>query len=820
MNKKILSFVLAMVLGVCCGVANASYDGEDMIGASVGSGGYTVNMSSSSSMSGIPADLQGSVKTIFKYVGGIMVGNANANGSFDVLRNGQNFMSFKLNEDENGKPTGGYTLANITADADVLKSLGFDVSDFYGSDGELKSGKSENDVLKALAKALKNFGVTESDLKALVTDSDGNATGSTPEAAKWFGKNGNAKSPLSELLKGSNNSIQINFVAEGGPTCTVITNGQPSYTMNSNGQVIADYHYTEPDANGENGGFLDYVDELTFEVDETNTDTSKTKYKASRQRTYYNDFGNAEKTVQLTKGNDGKWKEESTIKTYEYSNPNGSGYLVSTTDKNNNTTHYRADGKVDHTTNGKDGTSSIYHYRDNGTIMSVEAKGKNGVTTATTIYSRAEQNLGTTTKSIPGSYSDPADYFYAMVKEAKSKGNDKEAVYNVLDKYGFTGKGSISIFDYMLNDSSYNTMFAVAGVTQSHLNQMRTLSNGYSAVGSISNLAEGSAKNTQMTTKKDTKTLGGSFSAYDVSSTSTTDKGKAYTSTITVNNKGAAYVQYEGYCEIRAAKATVTTTHYKDPAVEGEMWSPEDEEISDEELEQAIKDGIIEDDDRDAKEKKKELALKKKAKELGIIENYEDYDNLSDEAKDDLEKGFFTKDGKTYAIVKANSINILDGSGFQAADGEMVLVEVNEETKNTIKGSDDKRIMFMGDVRESAAGGYLTMSILNEEDGSILYGTGFKQGDDVQAEKDKIFLISLQTSIQNGMDITEASKALEAYNEQNGTNFTTADAEDAVANMSSADQWIVDNTKGNMQFFKNERKNYKAGWDELVQAIF
>ena len=84
-------------------------------------------------------------------------------------------------------------------------------------------------------------------------------------------------------------------------------------------------------------------------------------------------------------------------------------------------------------------------------------------------------------------------------------------------------------------------------------------------------------------------------------------------------------------------------------------------------------------------------------------------------------------DGKTYVKVSASEVNIMDGNGFQAADGETVLVDIDsldEETKAQIMSmKEGDEIMFMGDVKASADGKTFTMTVNTSYSGGVAMGS-------------------------------------------------------------------------------------------------
>ncbi len=277
---------------------------------------------------------------------------------------------------------------------------------------------------------------------------------------------------------------------------------------------------------------------------------------------------------------------------------------------------------------------------------------------------------------------------------------------------------------------------------------------------------------------------GGSFPSYKrLKSSKTKVTGRGYSLTTTVMAGGSSVFQTK--CDIVTQKYVKTTNTYetvKDPAVEGEV-------VTD-------------------KEKIAEI--------FGV-----DPDEV------EIEDGVITIDGVSYLAVEAASINIMDGSGFQAADGEVVIVQLNGKDSNgkEINGltneeiaklksniaKGDTKVIFMGNVSDNLNGNK-AMTIETGYDGGFAIGQ-----DAVNAERDRIFLTSLGAAMQNGMDGALASATMDEYNKRYGTNYTTADSDKALANATADDQWIIDNTKTNMEVFHYSQKEYNEGWEVLRQ---
>jgi hypothetical protein len=132
--------------------------------------------------------------------------------------------------------------------------------------------------------------------------------------------------------------------------------------------------------------------------------------------------------------------------------------------------------------------------------------------------------------------------------------------------------------------------------------------------------------------------------------------------------------------------------------------------------------------------------------------------------------GVQTIDGVTYAVVSAANVNIMDGTGFQAADGETVMVQVDAEMAETLKAMLNKGetdVMFMGDVKADV-NGHLTMAV------NANYSGGFASGAEIA---------DLKTAIQN---------------EELG--------------------WVKENTAANTAIFNNNgiRVQWQSGWNMLT----
>lgn len=105
-------------------------------------------------------------------------------------------------------------------------------------------------------------------------------------------------------------------------------------------------------------------------------------------------------------------------------------------------------------------------------------------------------------------------------------------------------------------------------------------------------------------------------------------------------------------------------------------------------------------------------------------------------------QGTVNINGKTYAVVSASEVNIMDGNGFQAAEGEKILVELDEETAAKIASLEKgDEVMFMGDVRKPAAkdsngNPIFTMAVNTSYSGGVATGSDIsRMRDAIQNEK-------------------------------------------------------------------------------------
>ena len=437
----------------------------------------------------------------------------------------------------------------------------------------------------------------------------------------------------------------------------------------------------------------------------------------------------------------------------------------------------------------------------------------------------------------------------SLLKQQRTKGNDavsdntnvnkvnknnsiaseqaKLAVPTVKDAFANRNGGSIAALNSAFG-GALNMNLAKLGYTGTDIVNMLTFSNGGATAVAQTTIAmstwdgdnmpgtdgvTGSADYSDVDYESVTKTNGSvtasrkdSHIQYSVqgrttnSDTKTCAAGYTLTNTILLGGAQAYSTQRNVVTNVyEETNITVDVSTESDPAVEGDV----------------ITDG-----------EKLEEAKANLAAALGVDEDQIEY-------KD----GVFTytdENGNTssYVAVDASKINLMDGSTFHAADGEMVIVQVNTRDKDgkLTSGVDEKtiqnkvasgetRVMFMGDANvgwsdKNTVGEKCLLMTMNTSynetssgagDGGVVFGQ--TEIDSVKAE---IEMVSMVAAGKSDEEIRAAGYDPEVAKEK---------AED------ETNKWIKDNTNDNMkEFAKNGfswddnqdiQEQLKAAWQLL-----
>ena len=819
MNRKLLSLVLAAVFTVSLGTMgfsayeeyanafNAHYGGADGSGRT-----HTYDINDAKDVLG------GNITQVFGYYGGSLVSVKGANGSFTLYDSyGPRF--------------------SVSNKGDIWEVTGVELRT-----SDLEKMK-QYDTAEAFFKTM-GYNIKMTDMTD--TDSNGNQKGTTAYVSKeWWDK---VKSTLS---KGANYSISISAgSAATGPLATINENGKRMQTFQTNNdsstgiKTVATYYY-------DSRGFLIGQGSLTEEGEKSANGQQTNKYKMTytaisydkngvRTDTTYKLFNwsnNPAATIQggLASGEIPKAGSKKTGSVGEitsvtkYSANNSTLYSK---DYTNNQTTYYANGQQSYTVDDKTGeTIDLYSYTSNGIAtahFNANGTDSNGNKVGTTtLYDKWGREAG----KVNGGLTDGKNPFKNASQRAKDLADmgaivggtktaaDLAAQYDYDESKGQykakAGTGtriqSVNIYaDQILNTNNPAIMtngfidmnkvhsqinagnlnsilksngLSGMGYTNSDIKRMLKFSQGGSSALAISSIQHstwdgdnipgksgvtGSSdySNVKKTSTSKTVTTSASFGSNNQGSTQKTESNtKTCCAGVTFNNTilfGGAQAYVTTHHVVTQQYSATTTTNWveSDPAVSGQLWSPKDN---------------------------KELVAM--ANKLGV--------DINDEkAMADLANGFYTDaNGQTYAILAADSINIMDGKGFHSAEGETMLVAIDSNTKAQIEqsvASGDRTVMFMGDVRPSAAGGFLTIAM------NTSYGGGFVGGSAaVEAAKADI--------TQKSQAVAQAREALEKGD------ISQADYDSIVKSAG----WVGNNTDENLDKFA--KGNYS--WDDNKTAL-
>ena len=612
--------------------------------------------------------------------------------------------------------------------------------------------------------------------------------------------------------------------------------------------------------------FINYDDATGFRYDTTFNKVAISS--SSDGKTHIGDFTWAANGSTIT-GNIFNYQTRADAKlatSVTYYSANGSKFM--SVDNEKRETTYYADNQASVVYNSSGTAIKKYQYTENGVIEAMWASDntedsnsdKGGTTTVFDYWGRDVATFNDTNGKMFGTHE--------KAKEMLGVANTyKKMLLSGADiKTGdFGSLQSINWFEEdirpLLSTDPKNRPAAIQKIFDSKsMTTMLNFCNGVSAVATTSvaestwddNVPEdavqfGETKRTTNPTKRTTNKEPGVSTYMDSSTTTVKVKAKGYTLTTTIKAGGASAFQTK--CSIVTEKTETyqTTEHYVDPAVTGDILDVNAEldkmEVTDEELTEA---GV---DPKD-KEAVKKYKMKKLAEKLGLnlpsrddYNSDEEYEAALSTFYDNFEKGFYTdKDGKVYAILSSSKIDLMDGSGFQNTEGELILVEVTETQQAAIEEAmetGDRTVMFMGDVRESVSGqmtmaintSYTTSNTAKDKDGNAL---GMVFGDEaVDAAMTEIETISTDIAgiaEKLGIDMTEfKGKSLDDIKSDPELYAKFKDVcEKAGVDPDGDSAWIVGNCLANGGVFggnfniqgQNRRGSLEDAWKLLVAANF
>ena len=728
MNKKVMSFVLAMVLSVGLGVGSAfaySYSNyadefNESYAGKTAEGSVTINV-------GSPSDLLGgNLTAVFGYYAGSLVSYQGAGGQFQLYDS----YGARFNCDNKG---GAWNVSLVNLRASDYAKLA-DLSD------------------EEFVKALEDMGFTKESLAVASMDKDGNlldkdgnplkdgegnsSQGTGSISSEWIKK-------VKETLKSGVNMSATISVGTGmtGPSLTVSENGKTMATYQTdpatgNARMTSLYRYDD-------NGFLVGVQSATFEMSSSKNGTATGKWTNNYTAITYDANGvRTDTTYQFA-----NWSKdpEGDIRSAKVATPDtkldeskdtfviskttysGNNSTLSSMDYTTNNITYYANNQASYVINEAGTTVGLYKYTANGVIQAyfnangTDAKGAKVGTT--TVYDQWGRQLFTATG---GGIDDPNgknalkndSYRQQLINEyndiiknnkAEMASFEKQAdgTYTAASGSG-TSISSICIYADQILDTSnpaimtngFIDMKKVGGFVQSG-NINGIISNNLSGFGYKTNDIINMLKfaNGTNTALAQTQIAHSSWDEnnlpedVDVSGATVTN----VTETRGTVSKSLGTHKWHQIVDTEAAgdgRTTYNGIQYTNTILLGGAQ-----------------------------------AYSKTHAVVGERINVSEVNAVmeTDPAVKGSYQGTVEIDGKTYVKVSASEVNIMDGNGFQAADGETVLVDIDsldEDTKNQIMNmKEGEEIMFMGDVRKSADGKSFTMAVNTNYSGGVAMGS-------------------------------------------------------------------------------------------------
>jgi hypothetical protein len=542
MNKKILSFVLAMVLSVGLGSSVFAYEYTGGVNGTNSRASISLddleNQRETGQINRTGTDVAGATEAtnrvcaVFNYAAGVVLSVMDSDRNLTLYSGGNPFISLGYNED------GSFTVTGVN---------------IQGTDIEAVEA----------AGGLKNFllalGVPESALKCSETK-DGVVTEGQKDVA-WLAQ------AEEQLKKGINHSISINFTSQYGASVTYCENGKSLETIGYDGTQIAKYNYNA-------AGTLETIEQLTYEVDSTdvsgkneNTRITGATAKPTVNTVHLNEFGKQD-YVTNSKG--------TVVTQYSYSS---NGSIASVYDATKNETTFYAGGKAAYVINDNGFKTAEYFYHENGSLDGIKSYNYDqdkGIVTGTTITAyRWGSAVGTADLS-SGTGVQTFDQLRAAVDSIKA--NPSAALESL--KAGAAGKtdasnssifGNITSIALYTSDLKNSALMNFLGIKSEDVAAMRRMSNGYSSVGNASITIDTIDFGTK-TNDNGVSTKGGKFASYSTSKTiSNGVVGEQMSVKLTIMDHGGQSYQVNcGSQTLRAAvDAVVEKTTFVDPAVVG-----------------------------------------------------------------------------------------------------------------------------------------------------------------------------------------------------------------------------------------------------------
>ncbi len=586
MNKKIMSFVLAMVLSV--GLGSSLFAATPKGTSNQTNSGIATSSGTASGLSAAASDLAGHISHVFHYESGILVSATGADGSVTIYDQGRYRGTMAMGLD------GTYTWSNLAfygSDYDtIVEHGGIDqfLLDIGVKPEQLKGGGEEEvnflvvDVDEKMKAQLDKEGYTiekaddgkyykyttkvdDEEVTKILTEAEYNGLKDEEKAKCEEAKQGSVMkahkdkvepqrlkwldSALDQLSKGQNYSITVDFSAAQGAAVTFNIDGKAMQTFAWDNALTTYYDYNA-------AGMTTYSLQKGVDLRESlETGKAQTEDKWVAQVTVGGKVLGVYDAEQTSTG----FKVTGGVSSKDFTY-NADGTIQSVLDKTTNqTTHYVANKvtsitgplkdangntKTDPSGNPIMATIAFYSYYDNGLINTVESNGVDGSITTTAFIN----NKGIVT------YNGTADLanvmrantlkLFSIVDEAAKTGKVPESV--VIDSRIKNISWQPEQLAKIYNNGNWNNAALSAFIKVCGWDE----SNGNNVVQKTKDLISNTLQNTNWLSQAMTITY--SSTAYGQTEIDSMEGGSKTTrlpankfaSSITTYNRGVAYAEY------------------------------------------------------------------------------------------------------------------------------------------------------------------------------------------------------------------------------------------------------------------------------------
>ncbi|MCL1971566.1 MAG: hypothetical protein FWG57_01080 [Endomicrobia bacterium] len=707
MNKKILSCVLAFMF--CFSIATNAV-AVDSVSTNSGNNPPQLPLTIEGQTQSLPSNeyvegVVGRILQVFNYKQGELVSVISADKTISILSAGKMRAEFGIDP-----LSGNYTMSSLNlyaADVAAIEAAG-DLKSFL-----LSIGMSESQL------QVTTYGYDDADKDGIVSEER--------EDVSWL--------DLAMSTLGKGGSISIGATSSGGATLTVanaIGKSEAVYgaTKGDDGQptLIQEYKYNElgfiksivshnwaAKIDGLNETQAQMIADAGIDIDNMSVEDQATleamirdnnwsitvNYVAAVSTTHFDLMGRQS----FITDNEGV-----ITATFHYSS-NGALDKVASRGTDGtvaSTTHY-ANNMPSYVTNDKGSIVAQYKYGNNNLLQYVSAF-TNGLETSRTVFMLGHQimTVDTSAKGAIGiSYQD----YVQGYRDMRAPGADIGAIEDKLHVTSFA-----LLYSDLSNANLLNSLKVNGGFNDADIARMRKDSNGYAAVGMI-----GVSINKDAIISQTTKYFDGDTEITEAQYKSMQEQSSAVTATGRFTDTGRTIRAEQTTVKGTRISHTITVMNHGAQAysVKGASF--------DRDLQPGVTETVESFEFREARIVNSDPAV------FGTIGAY--YDVFGNVIEDVVAFRKANPDAIIYAMLSANGINMMDGSGFAAADGEEIMINISSLSDEELTSlSQNGSGLFMGDVEKTQSGQYL-MTInknYNVEVNGISF-KGFVTGENMSA---------------------------------------------------------------------------------------